>query len=117
MYKIVKHPENKKKNIAEHRLVMEKSLGRVLEKTEIVHHIDFNKFNNDISNLRIMDRESHSRLHGKNLKRPQQQEKIIRPGLKIELFNRLQAAAALDNRSITNFVAKLIKDRLQEDKP
>lgn len=41
------------KYILEHRLVMEQHLGRYLEPTEVVHHIDGNPRNNDISNLRL----------------------------------------------------------------
>ena len=39
--------------ILEHRLVMEQHLGRYLLPTEVVHHIDGNPRNNDISNLRL----------------------------------------------------------------
>lgn len=39
--------------ILEHRLVMEQHLGRYLEPTEVVHHIDGNPRNNDISNLKL----------------------------------------------------------------
>jgi len=48
---------------AEHRYLMEKHIGRKLEKAEIVHHIDGDKLNNDISNLKIMNRSSHQKLH------------------------------------------------------
>jgi hypothetical protein len=36
-----------------HRYVMAKSLGRILEPNETVHHIDGNRQNNDISNLQL----------------------------------------------------------------
>jgi len=39
--------------ILEHRLVMEKMLGRYLWPGEVVHHIDKNKQNNDPANLRL----------------------------------------------------------------
>jgi len=43
----------------EHRLVMEQHLGRYLLPTEIVHHRDSNRQNNDISNLEMRTRRTH----------------------------------------------------------
>lgn len=37
----------------EHRVVMELHIGRYLTKQEVVHHVDENPSNNDISNLRL----------------------------------------------------------------
>lgn len=46
------HPNRTHDNyIAEHRLVMEKKLGRYLERKEVVHHIDGNPLNNEPDNL------------------------------------------------------------------
>lgn len=42
---------------------MEKHLGRKLDSSEIVHHKDGNKRNNNISNLEIMSRSEHGKLH------------------------------------------------------
>lgn len=39
--------------VREHRLVMEKKLGRLLERNEVVHHIDGNPLNNDPANLML----------------------------------------------------------------
>jgi len=39
--------------VREHRLVMEKKLGRFLQPTEVVHHKDDNRQNNDPSNLEL----------------------------------------------------------------
>jgi hypothetical protein len=47
----------------EHRVIMEKHLGRSLRSDEIVHHIDGDKTNNDISNLIIMSQSEHAKLH------------------------------------------------------
>lgn len=47
----------------EHRVVVEAHLGRPLRSDEIVHHIDGNKRNNDISNLAVMTQSEHIKLH------------------------------------------------------
>ena len=46
-----------------HRVIMEEELGRPLTDGEIVHHIDGNKRNNSPSNLVVMGRREHTRLH------------------------------------------------------
>ncbi len=46
------------RNVFEHRLVMARHLGRPLESWEIVHHIDHNRLNNDISNLELIQRST-----------------------------------------------------------
>jgi hypothetical protein len=42
---------------------MEQRLGRRLLLDELVHHIDGDRLNNDDSNLELLTRSSHSRLH------------------------------------------------------
>jgi hypothetical protein len=50
-------------NRCEHRVIAEKILGYKLSYNMVVHHIDDNPKNNDISNLMVMDRRTHIRLH------------------------------------------------------
>lgn len=45
--------------VAEHRLIMEKSIGSYLKPKERVHHKDGNKTNNKIDNLKLYKSESH----------------------------------------------------------
>lgn len=47
------------RSIPLHRLVVEQHIGRPLHSDEIVHHIDHNKLNNDISNLHLCTRTTH----------------------------------------------------------
>lgn len=46
-----------------HRHVMSLVLGRWITSKELVHHIDHNKSNNEITNLEIMTRSEHSSIH------------------------------------------------------
>ncbi len=65
------HPKAKSKKgyVYKHTLVMEKYLGRYLKggkNGECVHHIDGNKLNNNIKNLRLFKTNSeHKKFHAK----------------------------------------------------
>lgn len=48
-----------------YRLVMEKHLGRLLDKNEVVHHINGDITDNRIKNLQVMSQGEHARLHHK----------------------------------------------------
>lgn len=49
--------------IYEHRVVMEKILGRKLASNEHVHHINHNKTDNAAENLLLMSASEHAREH------------------------------------------------------
>jgi len=51
------------KEMLEHRVIMEKHIGRPLISHEVVHHIDKNPLNNCIDNLQLMTKTSHSTFH------------------------------------------------------
>lgn len=56
--------------VREHRLVMERHLGRYLKPDEIVHHLDENTLNNHISNLQVLPKRDHDRMNvGLNIHR------------------------------------------------
>lgn len=55
--------ESRGKRVMEHRLVMEKEIGRELSSDEIVHHLDEDPSNNHPSNLVVTDREGHRHYH------------------------------------------------------
>lgn len=54
--------------VAEHRLVVENNLNRLLDSNEAIHHKDGNKLNNVSSNLEVMSFSDHAILHWKERK-------------------------------------------------
>ena len=104
IYAVVpEHPKATKNGyVLQHRIVAENQLGRMLLDNEIVHHKDENKKNNEESNLEVLDRVEHLRLHG--------QEK----GLKVaellcvnceKVFERRVGQTFLCNKNKYNFTA------------
>ena len=62
------HPRAKLKKgyVAEHVLVMEKHLKRFLKPEEVVHHLNENRLDNKVKNLKLFKNKSeHNRFHSK----------------------------------------------------
>jgi hypothetical protein len=58
------HPNaTKSGHVREHRLVMEKELGRYLRKDELVDHINMGTLDNRPENLRVMLKVEHDRMN------------------------------------------------------
>jgi len=49
--------------VYEHTLIAEKKYGRLPNKSEVVHHINLDKHNNDEDNLYLCDYIKHTKLH------------------------------------------------------
>jgi len=66
MVKAAKHPNaNQVGYVAEHRLLIEKQLGRLLDKKERVHHINCIKNDNSLDNLVVFSNHTdHFLAHG-----------------------------------------------------
>ena len=53
-------------SIKRHRFVMEKHLGRKLKDNEDVHHINGDKTDNSIGNLKVINHSEHTRITNRN---------------------------------------------------
>lgn len=67
-YRMIKAPDghpgaDSKGYVREHRIVMERKIGRHLEPGEIVHHINHDKLDNRIENLELTTLAEHTSHH------------------------------------------------------
>ena len=75
--------------VAEHRIKMEKKLGRFLKHNEVVHHKNENTLDNRVSNLHLMTKGEHAVLHNIQLKKVEKMHKAWRKKAKLYGTNTL----------------------------
>ena len=62
---VFKHPTATKHGyVLEHRIVIENSLGRLLNPKEVAHHKNGDRKDNRLENLKVMKRKEHCSKHG-----------------------------------------------------
>jgi hypothetical protein len=72
------HPKNIRGYTYEHRLVIERYLGRYLQAWETVHHINEIKADNRLDNLFLCSSQEHSALHKEGNKMSDENRKKMR---------------------------------------
>ena len=71
------HPYRNNDNcVLEHRLIMERKIGRYLTSKDHVHHINGNITDNRVENLELMTRSQHIGFHSKK-RYPKYKNKLI----------------------------------------
>lgn len=76
------HPRNIRGYVYEHRLLMERYLGRYLEPWETVHHINEIKVDNRIENFFLCTHKEHSAIHMEGRKVSAEQKDSLRKSIK-----------------------------------
>jgi len=59
----VRYDPKRKYVVTKHQLILEQKIGRRLKPNEVVHHVDGNRANSKMSNLKVVTKSKHNQLH------------------------------------------------------
>lgn len=83
---IKEHPKSDASGyVMEHRVMVEKKIGRLLKENEVVHHLNEIRHDNRLSNLELMDRSEHTILHHLGSERSDETKALISKKAKARL--------------------------------
>lgn len=80
------HPKNIYGYYFEHRIIMEEHLGRYLDSSESIHHINGKKDDNRLENLQVMTNSEHSKLTYRQHKHKLSKRKVTKEQLTLTSF-------------------------------
>jgi len=84
----------------------------------VVHHVDGNPYNNDISNLQIMNKSYHASYHNKGIKKFPP-SKVLQITLPDETYESLEARSAKEKLRpatlVTVIVRKVLEEKLERE--
>lgn len=108
------HPRVNGSTVLQHRLVMECTLGRLLEPYEVVHHLNGDRTDNRASNLQVLDARLHGLEHAEESRARQQaplSPSRVRRALRGRSTKEAAAALGVHHQTLRNRFDDLLQKR------